>query len=271
MEYNILLGGQRMKIDYLYIFNDTIKYYLGDKFHWPFESRDKVTGDIFEPASTIDDYIVSLMKGYMNADIEERLERYILEVIKDDCFHKWPLVRWAYATRILYNHKSTQKDLKCAVEILIALSEDGYPCAIGDLAYCYRYGVCVGRSYEKAICLGVMASKKGYKKAHDFLKLEYDLSCSKELPEELRLLLVNRILWLFIEENNIPVVNCVTYSVVYPDNLPEKVDKTLRRIYNEHKRLCKATQDKAYMRHCGQLCWSSEENPYNIGIKVKER
>jgi hypothetical protein len=260
-----------MKIDYLYIVNDTIKYYLGDKFHWPFESKDKVNRDIIEPASTIDEYIVSLMKGYMNAELEERLERYILEVIKEECFHKWPLIRWAYATRLLNKPKPSKKEIKCAVEILIALSEDGYPCAMGDLAQCYRYGVGVERSYEKAICLGVMASRKGYKNAHDFLKLEYDLSCSKELPEELRLFLVNRILWLFIKANDIPFVNYATYSVIYPENLPEKVDTTLRRIYNEHKRLCKATQDKAYMRHCGQLCWSSEENPYNIGIKVKER
>jgi hypothetical protein len=82
---------------------------------------------------------------------------------------------------------------------------------------------------------------------------------------------VNRILWLFIEEHNVPVVNYVTYSVIYPEELSEKVVKPLRKIYSEHKRLCKVVQDKAYMRHCGQLCWSSEENPYNIGIKLKEK
>jgi hypothetical protein len=260
-----------MKIDYLYIFNDTIKYYLGDRFHLPYESRDKVIRDIIEPATTIDEYIVSLIEGYMNAEVEERLERYIIEVIKEECFHKWPLVRWAYATRLLYNQKASKKDIKRAVEFLQLLSEEGYPCAIGDLAYCYRYGEGVERSYEKAICLWVMASRKGYKKAHDFLKSEYELSCSKELPEELRLLLVNRILWLFIGEHNIPVAHYVTYSVIYPDGLSEKVAKSLNKIYNEHKKLCKVVQDKAYMRHCGQLCWSSEENPYNIGIKLKEK
>ena len=127
-------------IDYSYIFNDTIKYYLGDRFHWPLESREKVNTDVIE-TTTIDEYLVCLVKGYMNATIEERLERYLFEQIKDKWFHQWPLISWAYATRLLYNPKASKKDVKRAVEILRALSEEDYPCALGDMGYCYRYGI----------------------------------------------------------------------------------------------------------------------------------
>lgn len=253
-------------IDYNYIFNDTIKYYFGDEFHLPLDNCNKVDATVIETA-TIDEYLVFLMKGYFNATVEERLEKYLLELIKDEWFHQWPLIRWAYATRLLYKPKPSKKDIKRAVERLLPLSEEGYPCAIGDMAYCYRYGIGVERSYEKAICLWVMASKKGYHKACDCLKLEYELLCSKELSEELRLFLVNRVLWMFIEEHDIRVVN----SIIYPEGLSADAAKTLNRICSEHKRLCKVVQEKAYLRHCGQLCWSSKDNPYNIGIKVKER
>jgi TPR repeat protein len=254
-------------INYNYIVNDTIKHYLGDKFHWPPNNHDNLNIDQIYPATTVDEYLVSLIKGYMNATIDDRLERYLVEQIKDEWFHQWPLIRWSYATRLLYKPKLSKKDIKCAVGILEPMSEDGYPCAIGDMAYCYRYGIGVEQSYEKAICLWVMASRGGYYKAHDCLKLEYDLSWSKELAEELRLLLVNRVLWIFIEEHNLRVVN----NMIYNEDLSECDNKTLTKIFNEHKRLCKAVQKKAYLRHCGRLCWSSEDNPYNIGIKVKER
>lgn len=251
-------------IGYSYIFNDTIKHYLGDRFHWPLKSREKVNTDVIE-TMTIDEYLVCLIMGYMNATIEERLERYLVEQIKDEWFHQWPLISWAYATRLLYNPKPSKKDIKRALELLIPLSEEGYPCAIGDLAYCYRYGIGVEQSYEKAICLWVMASRKGYYKACDCLKWEYESSYSKGLPEELRLFLVNRVLWIFIKEHKIQVVD----SVIYPEGLSPDAEKTLTRIYNEHKRLCKTVEEKALLRYCGQLCWSSEDNPYNIGIKLK--
>jgi hypothetical protein len=110
-----------------------------------------------------------------------------------------------------------------------------------------------------------MASREGYCKARECLKMEYDMRCFKELPEELRLFLVHRVLLMFIEDHNLPVVN----YIIYPDGLSADATKVLSRIFNEHKRLCKAVQEKAYLRHCGQLCWSSEDNPYNIGIKIR--
>ena len=253
-------------IDYRYILNDTIKYYFGDEFHFSLECSDKMKTSVIETA-TIDTYLVLLIEGHMNVTIEERLERYLMELIKDEWFHQWPLIRWAYASRLLYNPKSSKKDIKRAVEILKSLSEKGYPCAIGDMGYCYRYGIGVEQSYEKAICLWSMASRKGYHKVYECLKWEYESNYAKELPEELRLFLVNSILWIFVEEHGLRVEN----NVIYIEVLSEYDNKTLTKIFNKHKRLRKAVQEKAFLRHCGQLCWDSKDNPYNIGMKVKER
>ena len=252
-------------IDYNYIFNDTIKYYFGDESRLLPENCDKVNTTAIE-ATTIDEYLVYLIKGYINVTLEERLEKYFLELTKDKWFHQWPLVRWACATRFLYNPKTSKKIVERIVKVLIQLCEDGCPCALNDMAYCYRYGIGVERSYEKSICLLIMASRKGYHRARDCLKIEYEQRCSKDLPEELRWFLVNRVLWMFIEDHHIRVEG----STIYPDELSEDATKALKRICNEHKRLCKAVREKAYLRHCGELCWNYEDNPYNIGIKVKE-
>ena len=193
------------------------------------------------------------------------LQEEKVAVVPGNGFDAPDYVRWSYATRLIYNPKTSEKNIKRAVDILLPLAEEGYPCAVGDLAYCYRYGLGVELSYEKAICLWEMASRKGYCKARECLKMEYDMRCSKELPEELRLFLVHRVLWMFIEDHNLPVVN----YIIYPDGLSADATKVLSRIFNEHKRLRKSVQEKSYLRHCGQLCWSDEDNPYSIGIKIK--
>lgn len=255
---------ENLMFAYKTLFNDTMTYYFGKEHSFSYENNIEVNTTAIE-ATAIDEYLVYLINGYINVTLVERLEKYFLELIKDKWFHQWPLVRWAYATRLIYNPKTSEKNIKRAVEILLPLAEEGYPCAVGDLAYCYRYGLGVELSYEKAICLWEMASRKGYCKARECLKMEYDMRCSKELPEELRLFLVHRVLWMFIEDHNLPVVN----YIIYPDGLSADATKVLSRIFNEHKRLRKSVQEKSYLRHCGQLCWSDEDNPYSIGIKIK--
>lgn len=251
-------------IDYSYVFNDTIKYYLGDEFRLPLENCDEVNTTAIE-ATTMDEYLVYLIKGYINVTLEERLEKYLVELIKDEWFHQWPLVRWAYASRILNHKRSSERDLERARSILFPLAQEGYPNAMCDIAYCYCYSVGLERSYERAVCLWIEATKKGYRDAKESLKLEYSLSRSKELPEELRFFLLHRILLIFIEEHNIPVEN----SSIDISELPLEILKELKKIYSEYKRLYKWVGEKAYLRHCGQLCWDSEDNPYSIGIKLK--
>ena len=248
-------------IDYYYIFGETLSHYFEDEWHFPLDSQIKVKTDKIE-ADTLDEYLVYLIEGYINVTLEERLEKYLVELIKEKRFHHWAPIRWAYASRILHNEKSSDDDINLAVSILFPLAREGYPNALCDIASCYCYGNGLERSYERAICLWVIASRKGCRKANEYLQLEYELSRSKELNNEMRLFLVNRMLWFFIEEHGIRVEN----SVIITDNLPAGIEKSLRKIYNEHKKLCKFVLEKAYLRNFGKLCWEDEDNPYSIGI-----
>lgn len=249
-------------IDYHSVLQETLSHYFRDEIYATQRNDlQLITTPIV--ATTIDEYLVRLIQGYVNVKIEERLEKYLFELIKGEWFQQWPLVRWAYATRLLHNDKASARDLECAATILFQLAQEGYPNALSDVAFCYCYGIGVERSYEKALCLWIFASKKGYHRAHEELKREFDLTRSKDISDELRFFLVNRMLWIFIMEHNVPVVD----SVIYPECLDEKVQKQLRKLCYEHRRLGKIVIHKAVFRHSGRLCWSDEENPYNIEIK----
>ena len=216
-------------------------------------------------ATTIDEYLVRLNKGFINVRIEERLERYLVELLKDEWFHQWAPVRWAYATRLLYNPKASDGDIRHALDIIIPLANEGYPNALNDLAYAYCYGIGLERSYEKAICLWVIASTKGQYHAQEALKQEYYLSRSKELSEELRLFLVRQVIRVLVRENNVRV----TDSRPELDGLPLSVSTILKKLDNEQNRLSKTVQEKMRLRHCNTLWYNPEDGPYSVGTKWK--
>ena len=251
-------------IDYEYIFKETIGYYFKDDFSLPPMDKIKVNTRMVV-ATTLDEYLVRLNRGFINVTLEDRLERYLVELLKDEWFHQWAPIRWAYSTRLLYNPKASEKDIRRALDTIIPLANGGYPNALNDLAHCYCYGVGVERSYEKAICLWVIASTKGQHHAQEALKQEYYLSRSKELPEELRLFLVRRLIRIHIAENKVPV----TDSKPELDGLPQGIRTILKKLYTEHTRLSKIVQAKAHLRQSNDLWYSAEENPYNVGTKWK--
>ena len=251
-------------IDYEYIFKETISYYFKDDFSLPPIDKIKVNTRMVV-ATPLDEYLVRLNKGFINVTLEERLERYLVELLKDEWFHQWAPVRWAYATRLLYNPKASDGDIRHALDIIIPLANEGYPGALNDLAHCYCYAVGVERSYEKAICLWVIASAKGQHDAQEALKQEYYLSRSKELSEELRLFLVRQVVRVLVRENNVRV----TDSGPELDGVPSGARTILKKLYNERKRLCKAVETKAHLRQANDLWYSVEDNPYNVGTKWK--
>ena len=251
-------------IDYEYIFKETISYYFKDDFSLPPMDKIKVNTRMVV-ATTLDEYLVRLNMGFINVKLEERLERYFVELLRDEWFYQWAPIRWAYATRLLYNPKASDGDIRRALDIIIPLANEGYPNALNDLAHCYCYSIGVERSYEKAICLWVIASTKGQYHAQEALKQEYYLSRSKELPEELRLFLVRQVIRVLIRENDVRV----TDSGPELDGVPLGARTILKKLYSEHKRLCKAVEAKAHLRQANGLWYSVEDNPYNVGTKWK--
>ena len=251
-------------IDYEYIFKETIGYYFKDDFSLPPMDKIKVNTRMVV-ATTLDEYLVRLNRGFINVILEERLERYLVELLKDEWFHQWTPVRWAYATRLLYNPKASNGDIQRALDTIIPLANEGYPNALNDLAHCYCYGIGVERSYEKAICLWIIASTKGQYNAQEALKWEYNMSRSNELPEELRLLLIRQLIRIRAAENNIRLTDFKPEL----DGVSLGISKILRKLYNEHKRLCKVVENKVNLRQTNSLWYSAEDNPYSVGTKWK--
>jgi hypothetical protein len=251
-------------IDYECIFKETISYYFKDNFSLPPMDKIKVNTRMVV-ATTLDEYLVRLNKGFINVTLEERLERYLVELLKDEWFHQWAPVRWAYATRLLYNPKASNGDIQRALDIIIPLAKDGYPCALNDLAFCYGYGIGVERSYEKAICLWIIASAKGHERARESVKSEYYTGRYKELPEELRLLLLRQVARVLIQENKVGVKD----SKLELDGLPLSVSTILKKLDNEQNRLSKTVREKMRLRHCNTLWYNPEDGPYSVGTKWK--
>ena len=246
------------------VFEETLKYYFGSRCYpkqkaiGSFESSDK-------DAIALDEYLSCLINGYINVQIRPNLEKYLMELIKDEWFHQWPMLRWAYATRLLHKEKASAKNLKRAVELLLPLAEEGFPGAMCDMAECYYKGIEVKCSYERAICLWVAASRQGYKEAHMQVKLEYDAPHSKELTDELRLFLVNRRLWILIEEKNLRDED----GLICPEKLTEGYQRLFYRLFDEHSKLLDVVAKKICFRYSEKLCLSDEENPYSIGKNIR--
>ena len=217
-------------------------------------------------AVALDEYLACLISGHINVQILPNLEKYLMELIKDEWFHQWPMIRWAYATRLLHKEKCSARNLKRAVELLLPLAEEGVPGAMCDMAECYCRGIEVERSYECAICLWVAASRQGYKKAHTHVKLEYDMHHSKELADELRLFLVNRRLWIFIEEKNLRDED----GLICTDKLSEGYKKFFDKLFDEHSKLLDIVAKKICFRYAEKLGLSDGENPYSIGKHIRK-
>jgi hypothetical protein len=71
---------------------------------------------------------------------------------------------------------------------------------------------------------------------------------------------------VLVRENNVRV----TDSGPELDRLPLGIRTILKKLYSEHKRLCKAVEAKAHLRQANGLWYSVEDNPYNVGTKWKQ-
>ena len=251
-------------VDFENIFKEIIGYYFKDEFSLPPMDKIKVNPRMVV-ATTLDEYLVRLNKGFINVMLEERLERYLVELLEDEWLHQWAPIRWAYATRLLYKPKASKAVIQRALDIIIPLANEGYPGALNDLGNCYCYGIGVEKSYEKAICLWIIASIKGHINSCEALKQEYSMSRSNELPEELRLLLTSRVIRIRAAENNIRLTDFKPEL----DGVSLGISTIMRKLYIEYKRLSKVVENKVNLRQTNSLWYSAEENPYSVGTKCK--
>ena len=242
-------------VDFDSIYNELLKYHLGSEYYpiadkSDFYKTDKIC------ASTLDEYLMSLIRGYINIELPEDLNKHLMEVLEDDWFLKWPLVQWAYWSRTLYGI-GRRKNVKQSAKNLIPMAKAGNPGALFDIGYCHRYSGGLEINYDRGICLWIEASKRGYRKAWEELYREYEIKTYRNLGDELKLFFLFEIFSHFLEYKDLSLEEGL-------DNIDEQDRLELKKIYNEGKRLQKTVFEKANLRSLTALFWDVDEGPYKI-------
>ena len=160
-------------VDFDSIYNELLKYHLGSEYY-PIADNSDFYKTTKISASTLDEYLMSLIRGYINIELPEDLNKHLMEVLEDDWFLKWPLVQWAYWSRTLYGI-GRRKNVKQSAKNLIPMAKAGNPGALFDIGYCHRYSGGLEINYDRGICLWIEASKRGYRKAWEELYREYEI------------------------------------------------------------------------------------------------
>ena len=245
------------KVDYDALYEEVVGHYLGKDFYADVKGLEKYKTTQME-AETLDEYIGLLSEGYINVELSEDFDSYLMELLENEWFYRWPLVHWSYASRLLHG-KGIRASKKRAVSILLPMAKAGQPGAMYDIGYCYHYnGYTLERNYERAVCLWLESSKKGYRKASRQLNEEYDNQFFyKELPDELKMFVLYELFMLYIKDyDNDPKKAMESFN--------ERELKRFKKIFNEGKRLQKTVSEKAFMRNMTKIAWDDKDNPYRI-------
>ena len=212
-------------------------------------------------ASTLDEYLMFLVKGYINVYLRSGLGMHLMDLLEDEWFYQWPLIHWAYASNLLHG-TGCKKDIKSAVDILLPMARNGCPGALYDIGCCYMNGWGVEESYTKAIYCWLKAWDNGYRQAKDALKLEYKegrFNEHEEVPTNVKHAFVCKILHWFMTDKNLTEQNIV-------DRLNSKEKTAFRKLSKLMKHLEKQLVKEAPLRITANLFYDADNNPYKIKI-----
>ena len=212
-------------------------------------------------ASTLDEYLMFLVKGYINVGLRSGLSMHLMDLLEDEWFYQWPLIHWAYASSLLRGI-GCKKDIKSAVDILLPMAGDGCPGALYDIGCCYMNGWGVEESYTKAIYCWLKAWDNGYHQAKDALKLEYKegrFNEHEEVPAYLRHVFVCKILHWFMTEKKLTEKNL-------EEQLSNQEKKEFKKLDKQIKQLEKELVKEAPFRESAKLFYDDDNNPYKVKI-----
>lgn len=253
-------------IDYDALCDELMKHYLSPEYYLatkaPIECKtSKIT------ATAIDEYIKLLIEGYINAEIREELDKYVTELLENEWFHQWPLVRLEYASRLL--HRKTEvnykKNKKCEenvdreIEIIDSLAKEGWPNAMAQIGVHYWvHGGFQKYNHESCVCLWIYASRKGYQNAGYCLFSQFITGEYEQLCEELQMFVLEEASTWFLKDKGITL-----------EDYSERLDKYDLEKYKKMRKgfeiLKKTVSERTYMRKTiGSLCWPNGESPYEI-------
>ena len=96
-----------------------------------------------------------------------------------------------------------------------------------------------------------------YYKAWEELYREYQISVSKQLNDELRLIFLYEVFTGLLRSRDATREN-------YTQKCNKKEQEEIKRIFNEGKRLQKRVTEKSILRFAAALFFEDADNPYNI-------
>lgn len=212
-------------------------------------------------ASTLDEYLMFLVKGYINVSLRSGLSMHLMDLLEDEWFFQWPLIHWAYASNLLRGI-GCKKDIKRAIDILLSMARNDCPGALYDIGCCYMNGWGVETSYTKALYCWLKAWEKGYHQAKEELKLEYRTGRfdeHEEVPTVVKYALICEITNWFVTERNLTEMNI-------NDKLDNRDKNELRKLNRQLKRLEKELKKEAPLRTFAKQFYDDDNNPYKIKI-----
>lgn len=124
--------------------------------------------------TTINQCLNELMQGYADADVYKELGKHFMELMADEFFLQWPLVRYKYASNLLYGYfdgryedNYIEGDEDLAIKILLPMAEAGLATAQYDVGRYYEFAK---QDLDLALEWIVRASKQEYHYAHKYLR-----------------------------------------------------------------------------------------------------
>ena len=143
-------------------------------------------------ARTLNEFINDLARGNAGTTLPDDLQKHFIELVQDEFFFRWPLIRYMYAHILLTGYwvaddyrmqifATEGEDIELAKEILLPLAEAGLAPAQYDIAKWF----CFGNSEieEKAKWI-LKASKQDYPPAIKSLETFLALGTREKLSTE---------------------------------------------------------------------------------------
>ena len=202
-------------------------------------------------AYTIDEYLMYLIKGYYNVSVVSEFDKYLMEVLEDEWFHQWPLVRHAYASRLL-NGQGCRKNIKRAVDLLLPLAEEGCPGAMYLIGRCYMQGEGLEQSYDKAISCWIKAGEKRLLSAEYWAERYHQLEGGSA---ELMFNFLYQVKEYYRESHGIRNEKDTC-------KLNAKDSKNYRKLCKQVDTAKEAAEKMARLHDIGNFFWTDDENPY---------
>lgn len=141
---------------------------------------------------TLNECINSLIQGYAGTVLPCDLEKYFVELVQDECFFRYPLIRYMYAHILLVGYWVADdyrmqccvhqgEDRELAKEILMPLAQEGLAPAQYDIANWFYF---TGDDMNEQAQWFLMASRQDYPPAVKKVEALLALGVREKLSNE---------------------------------------------------------------------------------------